>query len=109
MAYHAENSIPGTIDEWLDQFEIFSIYQILPEIVQLWEQTQRDIFSLKKLQQSSREMMIALFLLRCVQIVISIRDLDLLTIGMVLDIRTQKANDGVKYNKVVGQAEFDKF
>ncbi len=36
MAYHADPTIPGTIDEWLDQFEMFSIYQILPEILELW-------------------------------------------------------------------------
>ena len=36
MAYHADHSIPGTIDEWLDQFEMFSIYQVLPEILELW-------------------------------------------------------------------------
>ena len=36
MAYHADHSIPGTIDEWLDQFEMFSIYEILPEILELW-------------------------------------------------------------------------
>lgn len=27
---------PGTIDEWLEQFEMFSIYQVLPEILELW-------------------------------------------------------------------------
>jgi hypothetical protein len=37
-----------------------------------------------------------LFLLRCIEIGISIRDLDLLSIGLVLDIWTEKANDGVK-------------
>lgn len=36
MAYHSDHSIPGTIDEWLDQFEMFSIYEILPEILELW-------------------------------------------------------------------------
>jgi hypothetical protein len=51
----------------------------------------------------------ALFLLRCVEIGISIRDLELLTIGMVLDIWTEKGNDSVKYERVAGQAEFDKF
>ena len=35
MAYHADNSIPD-IDDWLDQFDMFSIYQILPEILNLW-------------------------------------------------------------------------
>ncbi len=36
MAFHADPTIPGTIDEWLDQFEMFSIYQVLPEILELW-------------------------------------------------------------------------
>ena len=36
MAYHADHSIPGTIDDWLDEFEMFSIYEILPEILELW-------------------------------------------------------------------------
>ena len=51
----------------------------------------------------------ALFLLRCVEIGISISELDLLTIGMVLDIWTEKSNDGVKNSKIAGQTEFDKF
>ncbi len=56
-----------------------------------------------------------LFLLRCVDVGISIRDLDLLTIGMVLDIWTEKANDSVKYQSVGGtvreatQKDFDSF
>ena len=36
MALHADPSIPGDINEWLDQFEMFSIYEILPEILELW-------------------------------------------------------------------------
>ena len=72
-------------------------------------QTVRLKFSLKKLPKSSREMTTALFILRCVEIGISISELDLLTIGMVLDIWTEKSNDSVKYSKVAGQAEFDKF
>lgn len=36
MAYHADNSIPANIEDWLDQFEMFSIYEILPEILELW-------------------------------------------------------------------------
>ena len=42
-----------------------------------------------------------LFLLRSVEIGISVGDLDLLTIGMVIDMWTEKANDDVKYQKVV--------
>ncbi len=36
MAFHADPTIPGTIEEWLDEFEMFSIYEILPEILELW-------------------------------------------------------------------------
>ena len=50
-----------------------------------------------------------LFLLRCVQLGISIRDLDLLSIGMVNDMYVESSNDEYKYARVAGQAEFDKF
>lgn len=36
MAKHADPSIPDTPDEWLDGFEMFSIYEVLPEILNLW-------------------------------------------------------------------------
>lgn len=36
MALQADPSIPATIDEWLDRFEMFSIYQVLPQILELW-------------------------------------------------------------------------
>ena len=36
MALHANPTIPPTIEGWLDEFEMFSIYQILPEILDLW-------------------------------------------------------------------------
>jgi hypothetical protein len=51
----------------------------------------------------------ALFLLRCVEIGISIADLDLLTIGMVMDIWTEKGNDSTTYDSVATQEDFDKF
>ena len=50
-----------------------------------------------------------LVLLRCIEIGISIRDLDLLTIGMMMDIWTEKANDDVKYEQIATQEDFDKF
>lgn len=36
MAYHADHTIPADIDEWLDQFDMFSIYEVLSEILALW-------------------------------------------------------------------------
>jgi hypothetical protein len=50
-----------------------------------------------------------LFLLRCTEIGISIRDLELLSIGLVLDIWTEKANDDVKYDRLADQEDFDRF
>ena len=36
MAKHADPSIPDTPEEWLDKFNTFSIYQVLPKIIELW-------------------------------------------------------------------------
>lgn len=36
MARHADPSIPDTPEEWLDGFNTFSIYQVLPQIIELW-------------------------------------------------------------------------
>lgn len=36
MAKHAEPSIPDTPEEWLDGFNTFSIYQVLPKLIELW-------------------------------------------------------------------------
>ena len=36
MAYHADKSIPTDINDWLDRFDVFSIYQILPQLLELW-------------------------------------------------------------------------
>lgn len=50
-----------------------------------------------------------LFLLRCVQLGLSIRDLDLLTIGMVNDMYAESRNDECKYATLATQADFDLF
>ncbi len=50
-----------------------------------------------------------LFLLRCVQLGISIRDLDLLSIGMVNDMYAESSNDDVKYARLASQEDFDAF
>lgn len=36
MAKHADPSIPDTPEEWLDNFNTFSIYQVLPSLIELW-------------------------------------------------------------------------
>ena len=36
MAKHADPSVPNSPEEWLDEFNTFSIYQVLPQIIELW-------------------------------------------------------------------------
>lgn len=36
MAKHADANVPDTPEEWLDGFNTFSIYQVLPQIIELW-------------------------------------------------------------------------
>lgn len=48
MAKHADNSIPDTPEEWLDQFSTFSIYQILPQIIELWGLNNQTLIQSKK-------------------------------------------------------------
>ena len=50
-----------------------------------------------------------LFLLRCVQLGLSIRDLDLLTIGMVNDMYVESRNDEGKYAVLERREDFDRF
>jgi hypothetical protein len=50
-----------------------------------------------------------LFLLRCVELGISISDLELLTIGIILDMWTEKSNDSVNYAAAATQEDFDRF
>ena len=48
MAKHADPTIPNTPEEWLDNFNTFSIYQVLPQLIQLWGlNVQTDIESKK--------------------------------------------------------------
>ena len=36
MAKHADPNIPDTPEAWLDEFNTFSIYQVLPQLIELW-------------------------------------------------------------------------
>ena len=36
MAKHADSNVPNDPDEWLEQFNTFSIYEILPQLIELW-------------------------------------------------------------------------
>ena len=50
-----------------------------------------------------------LLLLRCVQLGIGIRDLELLTVGTVLDMYTEMERDEEERTEMAGQEDMDKF
>jgi hypothetical protein len=50
-----------------------------------------------------------LFLLRCVQIGLSISELDLLTIGTVNDMYSEMSNDDYDYAQKASQEDMDRF
>lgn len=51
----------------------------------------------------------ALFLLRATQLGLRVEDLDLLSVGDVMDLLVESANDHEKYMELAGQDDFDKF
>ena len=48
-------------------------------------------------------------MLRCIQVGLTLKDLDVLSHGLVLDILTESANDDYKYKDKASQADFDRF
>ena len=50
-----------------------------------------------------------LFLLRCVQLGLSMSDLDFLTIGLVNDMFSVRENEEYKYHMLAYQSDFVKF
>lgn len=56
MAKHADPNIPDKPEEWLDEFNTFSIYQVLPQIIELWGLNVKTEVEAKKnfVQQSVR-------------------------------------------------------
>jgi hypothetical protein len=48
MAKYADPSAPETPEEWLDTFDMFSIYFILPQIIELWRLNTKVMVKSKK-------------------------------------------------------------
>lgn len=48
MAKHGDKNVPDTPEEWLDGFNTFSIYQVLPELIELWGMNTRTEIESKK-------------------------------------------------------------
>ncbi len=49
MAKHADpDNVPDSPNDWLEQFNTFSIYQVLPELIELWGLTTQSTTENKK-------------------------------------------------------------
>ena len=48
MHKHGDPDQPDDINEWLDQFETFDIYEILPEIMEMWKSENKQMSVPKK-------------------------------------------------------------
>ena len=48
MAKQADPGIPEDADEWLDQFDMLPMYEILPELILLWGVSEQTTSELKK-------------------------------------------------------------
>lgn len=109
MAKLADRNIPDTPDEWIDGFETFSIYEVFPQIIDLWNINQETTSISKKLRETTRESNGAIFMLRCSQLNLSDEALSGMTMGMVYDMITEKANDNEKYPYKATQEDIDAF
>lgn len=58
---------------------------------------------------TEREWNLPLFLLRAIQVGLTLDDLDVLDYGEVVDIITESANDKYPYKALATQADFDRF
>ncbi len=64
----------------------------------------------KKLgRPTTREMNTAVYLLRAVQLGLTINDLEQLDEGMVVDMLTESANDSAEYQDCASQEDMDRF
>ena len=110
MVKHADpQGVSDTPDEWLDQFGTFSIYQVLPEIIELWGLNVQTQVESKKLRATDREMTTPLLLLRAVQLCVQIGEMDLLTIGTINYMHTEMQNDENQgsYSTLASQDDMD--
>ena len=55
MAWQYDNSIPADPNDWLDQFEMFDIYLVLPQIIELWGLNTEQIEKPKKKAENQNE------------------------------------------------------
>lgn len=63
----------------------------------------------KSVRQTERPFSSALFILRCLQVGLSLTDLDYLTVGNVFDIISEKQNDGYEWDELATAEDISRF
>ena len=48
MAKYADPEVPENIDDWLDQFSTFDIYEVFPQLMDLWAMNKAGLSKSKK-------------------------------------------------------------
>ena len=48
MHKHGDPNQPQDINEWLEQFEMFDIYEVLPQIMEMWRVENLQMSKVKK-------------------------------------------------------------
>ena len=67
------------------------------------------MWRLKKTSPTYLELTSRLFLLRCVQLGLSMADLEMLSISLINDMHAESRNDECKYAQIATQEDFDRF
>ena len=76
----------------------------------MWRENLKTINNAKKkLKKTEREWTAALFLLRSVQLGLSMKDLEEVTVGLVLDMFVEMSNDHQKYDEIATQEDMNNF
>lgn len=61
------------------------------------------------MRESERPFTTALFLLRCVQLGLSLDDLDRMTVGMVFDIMLERGRDDEEWKDIATEKDIEQF
>lgn len=109
MAKEYDDTIPA-MNEWLSSFSPYFVFNVVAQVIYMWRENLQTInSSKKKLKKTEREWTAALFLLRAVQLGLTMKDLNEVTVGMVLDMYVEMSNDHVKYAELATQEDMNNF
>lgn len=94
---------------WVQDFEAMDIISKVTDVFALYQGQAVQTSVSKKGIKTDRPYNTALYLLRCIEAGIALPDLDFFEVGEILDILTERSNDGESYARVATQEDMDRF